>query len=47
MDGDGHINEDHGDGVNTCDDQAPRLWKRKRKIKWAQGKDDMHRAIFW
>ena len=36
--------------VQTCDDdQAPGLRKEEReKQKWAQGKDDIHRAIlFW
>jgi hypothetical protein len=33
----------------TCDDdQALDLKRRKRKIKWDQGKGDNHRAIlFW
>jgi len=37
-----------GDGVNTCDDQAPDFGKkRKRKTKWGQSKCDIYRAILF
>ena len=45
----GAYGEDHDDGGGHGDDQGARAWKRrKRKIKWVQGKGEFDRAIlFW
>jgi hypothetical protein len=42
------LNDGHGDGDGLSEDQVLPLWKRrKRKIKWAQGKGIFDRAILF
>ena len=40
------LDDGHGDGDGLIEDQVFHIWKRrKRTIKWAQGKDIFDRAI--
>ena len=43
------VKDDHNDGGGHGDDQVLKAWKRrKRKIKWAQGKGIFYMTIlFW
>ena len=42
------LDDGHGDGDGLIEDQVFHIWKRrKRTIKWAQGKDIFDRAILF
>ena len=42
------LDDGHGDGDGLIEDQVLHIWKRrKRKIKWAQGKGIFDRAILF
>jgi hypothetical protein len=44
----GEANGDDHEGGDGHDDQVSDLEKKKEKIKWAQGKGEIHRDIlFW